>query len=126
MKNISNMYDVSILPDQYAINSVAGLYDSFEADGVDFELLLSELKSAIVGSGILLDQDYQRWFLTEGMDYFYNPKLFAYAPLNCVCIFLSELFKRFSLDEISKHVPEMVIKCALSRLSDFKHRQLVS
>lgn len=120
------MYDSSILPNQYAINYVAALYDSFETDGVDFELLLSELKSAIVSSGILQDQDYHRWFLTEGMDYFYNPKLFAYAPLNCICIFLSELFKRYSVSDISKNVPQNVIKCALLRLSDFKHVQLAS
>ncbi|MGB5443984.1 MAG: hypothetical protein WBM99_00645 [Psychromonas sp.] len=126
MNNLSRMYDSSILPNQYAINYVAALYDSFETDGVDFELLLSELKSAIVSSGILQDQDYHRWFLTEGMDYFYNPKLFAYAPLNCICIFLSELFKRYSVSDISKNVPQNVIKCALLRLSDFKHVQLAS
>ncbi|HEY5714847.1 MAG TPA: hypothetical protein VIS54_00385 [Psychromonas sp.] len=123
---MSNIYDLSILPNQHAINSVADLHDDFIADCADFEMLLSRLKLNIVSSGDLLTQDYQRWFFTRGMDYFYNPKLFVYAPLNCTWVFLSELFKLYKIDYISKNVPKMVIKCVLLRLSDFKHPQFVS
>ena len=126
MNNMSNIYNLSVLPDQYKINLIADFYDDFTEDCVDIEMLLANLKANMISSGLLSAENHQRWFFTRGMDYFYNPKLFAYAPLNCVCIFLSELFKLFNIDEISKNVPEMVIKCALSRLTDFKHAQALS
>lgn len=114
------MYNISLLPNQYAINSVSSLCDDFHEDNVDFNVLLSQLKMTIVESEFLLKQDNGKWFNRHGTDYLYNPKLFVHAPLNCICVFLSELFKLHENEYIYKKVPLIVLKSALKRLVVFK------
>jgi hypothetical protein len=114
------MYNISLLPNQLAINSVASLSDDFHEANLDFKCLLSKLKLTIVESGFLSKQDNEKWFSLKGIDYLYNPKLFVHAPLNCICVFLSELFKLHENEYIYKKVPLIVIKSALKRLVVFK------
>jgi len=114
------MYNLSLLPKQYAINSVASLSDEFQQEHVDFKSSLTHLKSTLVDSGFMLEQDHRQWFSHHGIDYLHNPKLFALAPLNYICIFLSELFKLYDIEDIYKKVSRMTLKSALIRLTIFK------
>ena len=114
------MYDISLLPNQHAVNSVASLYDTFYEEQLDLKKWLSLLKLTITESGFLIKQDYGKWFNLHGIDYLYIPKLFDHAPLNCICIFLSELFKLHEIEYLLNKRPLLAIESALKRLVTFK------
>jgi len=116
---MQNIYNISLLPNQHAINSVAALSHDFTANNDDFKGLLSKLKQTISESGFMENQDHKTWFYTHGVDYSSNPQLFAQAPLNCICAYLSEIFKRYEIDYISQEFSAMAIKRALLRLDVF-------
>ncbi len=117
---MANLYDTSLLPSQHAINSVAALSDDFYTNNIESKDLLASLKLAITESGFMKSQDHKDWFSARGADYAYNPNLFASAPLNITCAFLSEMFKRYDIEYIIEELSMTPIKRALLRLNVFK------
>ena len=113
---MNNIYNIALLPNQHAINSVAALFHDFAADNADFKNLLAKLKKTISESGFMENQDHKDWFYKRGVDYSSNPKLFAHAPLNYTCAFLSEIFKRYDIEYISEALSTTAVKRALLRL----------
>ncbi|WP_019613063.1 hypothetical protein [Psychromonas ossibalaenae] len=117
---MGKIYNISLLPNQQAISSVANLSHEFEQAHVNLNNSLFKLKQTISESGFMEDQDYRDWFYTHGCDYSANPKLFAQAPLNFTCAYLSEIFKRYKIEQISSDSSTTAIKRALLRLDTFR------
>ncbi|PKF61755.1 hypothetical protein CW745_10600 [Psychromonas sp. psych-6C06] len=116
---MGNLYNVSLLPNQKAINTVAILYDEFEAENKDVDNVLDKLRKTIRRLGFMQEQDNQMWFLHHGNDYSSNPKLFASAPLNVICAYLSEIFRHYKVQQIKENYAVLPIKSALLRLKNF-------
>lgn len=116
---MGNLYNISSLPNQKVINTVAILYHDFEVEGVDSSNSLIKLKQVINESSFMQQQDHAGWFYRYGIDYSLNPKLFCYAPLNVTCVFLSEIFKHYSIEKISNSSSFVAVKQALLRLRAF-------
>lgn len=116
---MGKLYDISLLPNQQAINLVAILSHELEEERVNFNYLLPKLKLAISDSGFMKNQDHKSWFYTHGLDYSSNPKLFDSAPLNVTCAYLSEIFKHYKIEQITEGILKKSIVHALLRLSLF-------
>ncbi len=117
---MGKIYNITLLPNQKVINSVANLSHEFEEAHVNLDNSLFKLKQLISESGFMEDQDHRDWFYRHGCDYSSNPKLFAQAPLNFTCAYLSEIFKRYKIEQISSDSSTVAIKRALLRLHAFR------
>jgi len=117
---MEKIYNISLLPNQQAISSVANLAHEFEETHVNLNNSLFKLKQTINESGFMEDQDHRKWFFAHGCDYSSNPKLFAQAPLNFTCAYLSEIFKHYKIEQISSDSSTRAIKRALLRLDAFR------
>ena len=116
---MNNVHNLRILPNQQAINSVAALSQELNSDAFNLSAFLIKLKETIIKSKFMSGQDNAIWMSTRGHDFMANPKLFACAPLTCICAFLGEIFHKFDTKEIQEQIPYTVIESALVRLNDF-------
>lgn len=116
---MADIHTLKSLPSKQAIHSVSSYIETFEEENFDFQQLLVSLKETIYKSNFMIEQDNLQWATTRGIDYFANPKLFAQAPLSYVCVFISEVFKNFEIEEINRRLPTLVLKNALQRLKSF-------
>ena len=115
------IHTIKLLPSTQAIQAVSAYTEQLEDDSFDFTALLISLKNTAFDQGFMIEQDNSHWASTHGRDYFYNPKLFAHAPLVYICVFLSETFKNKEIEEVSANLPAPVLKQALQRLTCFCH-----
>ena len=116
---MQKIYNTSLLPNKQTISSIANLSHEFEETHLNLNNSLVKLKQAISESGFMEDQNHRKWFYRYGCDYSSNPKLFAQAPLNLTCAYLSEIFKRYKIEQINSDSLTMAIKQALLRLDAF-------
>jgi hypothetical protein len=116
---MTNIHTLKFLPSTQVIQTISAFSEELEDDRFDFKETLISLKETVLKHGFMNNQDHSIWAVTRGVDYFDNPKLFAQAPLTYVCAFISEIFKRFEIEEIYKRLPKIVLKQALSRLAFF-------
>lgn len=117
---MTNIYSLSILPEQSLINSVANFSDEFSKKDFSYPNLIEKLGSVMSKNNFMKDQDNARWVSSRGNDYLHNPKLFAYAPLTHVCAFLGESFKGVDTERVKAACPANVLQHALMRLQHFK------
>ncbi|MEG3754861.1 hypothetical protein [Psychromonas arctica] len=117
---MSNIHQLNNLPKQATINLIASYKGDFESDYFDYHQLLEKLQSVILRGHFMDQEDNAAWMSHRGCDYLSNPKLFAHAPLTYLCAFLSETFKKNSLNDIEKTVAPAVFNAVLTRLNDFK------
>lgn len=115
-----NIHNVAILPKQQVINSMAAFSQEFNTQPFNFTLFLNKLKQAFSDAKFMSGQNNALWMSKRGGDFLANPKLFVAAPLTYICVFLSELFNRYKIDEIEENIPKNVMQQALLRLNDFK------
>ncbi len=99
---MNNIHNLTILPKQQAINSVAALSQDFNSYSTDLSALLTKLKETILESKFMFGQNNSAWMSKRGRDFLANPKLFAYAPLTYICAFLGELFNNFEIKDTIK------------------------
>lgn len=116
-----NIHAMEIIPSQVAINSIAHYRDEFDNNDVDYPLLLANLKRAITEQAFMQNHDTSEWMQQRGVDYLSNPKLFCNAPLTHLCAFLGTLFNSYELDDLHDKLSPEILKCALTRLEQFKH-----
>ena len=117
---VTDIHSIHMLPEQTLINSVANFSDDFTEKDFDYSKLIEKLQVTISSNDFMTEQDNSNWARARSNDYFYNPKLFAYAPLTYVCVFLSELCKNSDANKISANCPAAVLQQALLRLKYFK------
>lgn len=118
-KLMPHIHTLKPLPSKQAIQNVSSYSELFEDKNSDLQQLLISFKETIYNNNFIVEQDNLLWATTRGVDYFANPKLFAQAPLNYICVFISEIFKNFEIDEIMKRLPASVLQQALQRLKSF-------
>ncbi|WP_417697398.1 hypothetical protein [Psychromonas sp.] len=117
---MSNIHQLNNLPKQATINLIASYKGDFENGCFDYCQLLEKLQDVILRGHFMDQEDNAAWMMHRGHDYLSNPKLFAHAPLTYLCAFLSETFKKNSLNEIERSIPSAVFSAILTRLNDFK------
>lgn len=121
---MGSIHNLTILPEQQVINSVAELRREFNSDSFHLPVFLTKLKETIIESEFISSQNngdwMSNWMSKRGPDFLANPKLFACAPLTYICVFLREIFHNFEVKEIQEQIPQKVIEHALARLDDFK------
>lgn len=115
-----NIHSLTILPKQHTINLIADISGDFSKPQINLQDLLIKLKKSIIDSQFMQGYSDAVWMAKRGADFLANPKLFAYAPLTYICVFLGELFNNFEIKEIQERIPKEVIHYALIRLNDFK------
>lgn len=115
-----NIHNIAILPKQQVINCIARFSQEFNIQPFNFSLFLKKLKRAFFDLQFMNGQNNALWMSKRGKDFLANPKLFAVAPLTYICVFLSELFNRYKIDELEKNISQNVLQHALLRLNDFK------
>lgn len=118
-----NIYAIEIIPSQVAINSIAHYYTEFDNNERNYNELLEQLRDIIQQQSFMQEHDTTEWMQTRGIDYLANPKLFCNAPLTCLCAFLGELFTTYNVKELQEKLPPEILKCALTRLTQFKSSQ---
>lgn len=116
---MNNIHTLKFLPSTQVIQNVSAFSVPLANDNLDFEEILVSLKKIVFKHDFISKQDNSRWASLHGSDYLENPKLFAQAPLTYVWAFISEFFKRYEVEEISKRLPKAVLQKALSRLAVF-------
>ena len=117
---MKNTHPLKRFPNQYAIDSIASYQYELAENYRDYEQLLGALKNDLNRLGFTPTDDNQRWMLNIGNDYLMNPTLFEHAPLNCMCVILSEVFKENDLDDLSVRLPASALKPLLTRFNEFK------
>ena len=117
---MSDVHALHTLPSQEAINSIATYRLEFEKESFDYKRLLSKLKKAIYELNFMCKHDNADWLRDRGADYLANPKLFYQAPLTYLCAFLGEIFKKYDLPELQDKLTPKILKCALTRLEEFR------
>ena len=115
-----DIHALNILPSQTAIDSIATYRSEFDKDSFDYTQLLNKLKKAFYELNFMCKHDNADWMRERGHDYLSNPKLFGHAPLTYLCAFLGEIFKTYDLPELLEKVTPQILKCALTRLEEFK------
>ncbi|MGJ8582170.1 MAG: hypothetical protein ACSHWR_07660, partial [Psychromonas sp.] len=105
---MSNIHHINNLPKQATINLIASYKVDFEKDYFNYHQLLEKLQGVILKGHFMDQEDNAAWMSHRGHDYLANPKLFAHAPLTYLCAFLSETFKKNSLNDIEKSIPSTV------------------
>lgn len=116
---MKNKYSLTLFPNQYTIDSIANYQYELAGNYLDYEQLLGKLKNDLNRLGFTPEDDNQRWMLNIGNDYLMNPILFEHAPLNCMCIILSEVFKENDLDALAVRLPASALKPLLTRFNEF-------
>ena len=117
---MKTIHDLTIIPKQQVLNSVAAFDIKFDANSTELTVVLTKIKTTISESKFMQGQNHSVWMSTRGADFIANPKLFACAPLTYVCAFLGELFNNFDVEEIQKIASQEVIQQALVRLNEFQ------
>jgi len=115
-----NIHAMEIIPNQQSINVIALYREEFDNKSLNYHGLLVELKEVIDELDFMKGHNTTEWMQTRGVDYLSNPKLFCNAPLTCLCAFLGELFNRYDLDALYEKLSPQILKCALTRLAEFK------
>lgn len=115
-----NVHAMEIIPSQASINTISTYRAKFDNEKLDYAQLLKQLKTVIHEQGFMEDHDTTEWMLHRGTDYLSNPKLFCNAPLTYLCAFLGHLFKTYELEELEQKLSPEILKCALTRLQEFK------
>ena len=115
-----NIHAIEIIPSQAAIDSIAIYRSEFDNESFDYNALLVKLKNVIHELGFMQKYDNAEWMQKRGSDYLANPKLFCNAPLTYLCAFLGELFNSYELDSLQEKLTPQILKCALTRLDQFK------
>lgn len=115
-----NIHTINIIPNQITINSIATYRAEFDSESFDYNKLLYKLQSIIHEQGFMKTHDNAEWMLQRGNDYLSNPKLFCNAPLTYLCAFLGELFNSYEIEELQEKLAPQILKCALTRLAQFK------
>ena len=117
---MQDIHSFNHFPSQYAIDSIANYQSELKNDYLNYMQLLEKIKKDIHKLGFTPENDNQIWMLRRGNDYLANPKLFKHAPLNYICILLSEVFKEDNLDELAIKLPAPILNQLLTRLNTFK------
>lgn len=117
---MDNLHALNTLPSQGAINSIATYRLEFEKESLDYKKLLSKLNKAISDLKFMYDHDNSDWLRNIGSDYLSNPTLFAQAPLTYLCVFLSEIFKKYDLPELQEKLSPTILESVLIRFEEFK------
>lgn len=117
---MSDIHALNILPSQAAIDSIATYCVEFDKEPLNYTQLLSRLKNTFYELRFMCKYDNANWMREKGHDYLNNPKLFSHAPLTYLCIFLGEIFKTYDLPELQEKMTPYILKCALTRLQEFR------
>jgi len=115
-----NIHALEIIPSQASINSIATYRTEFDNKLFNYNQLLESLRDTVREFEFMESHNTTEWMQKRGIDYFTNPKLFANAPLTCLCAFLGELFNQYELEELQARLPPEILKSALTRLEQFK------